>query len=986
MNNESPNATPASAATVSTTVSRVRVERRTDGDFADNPTPRLSWTVESAVPGWWQAGAEVRLDGGQAGERVARLETDESRFVAWPFDPLLPHARHTLEVRVTGADGAMSPWSDPVTVRSVFLADGEWVAPFVGLAVPPGTAAPGLLRTELDLGGEVARATLYASAHGVYQVEINGRDVDSAVLKPGWTAYQHRLVHEATDVTALLRPGANAVGVRLAGGWWTERYGFHGAAQPFYGEQPAVAVQLHVELTDGTTRVLTTGPEWRGAATGPVVTSGIYAGERIDARRAVDGWSVPGFDDSAWPAVQVDGGPEAVAVVPEPAIAEPVRRVDELTVQDVVTTPSGRTVLDFGQNLVGRLRVRVTGESGRVLTLRHAEVLEHRELGVRPLRHAAATDHLVLSGGDDVFEPEFTFHGFRYAEVDGWPGDLTLDVAREAITAVVISSDMRRTGWFECSDERVNRLHENVVWGMRGNFVSLPTDCPQRDERLGWTGDIQVFGPTASYLFDSDAFLASWLRDVAVEQADRGGICPIVVPMVLPFGEKPAAAWGDAATVVPTTLLERFADRRALAEQYPSMRSWADALLAVAGDRLLWEGMFQFGDWLDPDAPPDDPAGAKTDPDIVASAYLVRSLQLVTSAARELGDADGARTYGDLAERARQAWVREYTTPAGRVVSDAQTAYALAITFDLVDEATRAAMGDRLAWLVRRAGYRIGTGFVGTPIIQDALTETGHADVAARLLLQTGVPSWLYAVTMGATTVWERWDSMLPDGSINPGEMTSFNHYAFGAVADWLHRTVAGLAPDTAGYRRLRVAPVPIVGLDRAATRFETAYGTAEAGWAARDGQIVVHAVVPPNTSAVVVLPGTGVGDGAPEIEVGSGRHEWTVPDPRERAEPRAVTLGWTLGEIADDPEAYETVLAAVDGKPAGGSRGESDGESDGESGGEPGEEWDSTLRSLQEWTDQRTLEDEVVRLPPAVKARLQESLDELNSRRAVRV
>ncbi|WP_423461801.1 family 78 glycoside hydrolase catalytic domain [Promicromonospora sp. MS192] len=933
-----------------THVRELRVERRTDGAYADTPTPRLSWTVESDVPGWWQAGAEVRLDG----EHVARLDTDESHFVPWPFDALAPHARHTLEVRVTGTDGGTSPWSAPVALRSTFLADGEWTAPFVGLAEPPAPATPGLLRTELDLGGEVASATLYASAHGVYQVEINGQDVDDAVLKPGWTAYQHRLVHEATDVTALLRPGANAVGVRLAGGWWTESYGFHGEARPFYGEQPAVALQLHVVLTDGTTRVLTTGPDWRGAVAGPVTASGIYAGERIDARRALPGWSLPGFDDSAWSPVRTDDD----AVVPEPALAEPVRRVDELGVQDVITTPSGRTVLDFGQNLVGRLRVRVSGEAGQVITLRHAEVLEHGELGVRPLRHAEATDRLVLSGGQDVFEPEFTFHGFRYAEVDGWPGRLDPATAREAVTAVVISSDMRRTGWFECSDERVNRLHENVVWGMRGNFVSLPTDCPQRDERLGWTGDIQVFGPTASYLYDSDAFLASWLRDVAAEQAARDGVCPIVVPFVLPFGSQPAAAWGDAATVVPTTLLERFADRRALAEQYPSMRAWADVLVGLSGERLLWEGMFQFGDWLDPDAPPDDPAGAKTDPDIVASAYVVRSLQLVTAAAHELGDTAAAARYADLTERARQAWVREYTTPSGRVVSDAQTAYALAIAFDLVDDATRAVMGDRLAWLVRRAGYRIGTGFVGTPIVQDALTSTGHTDVAARLLLQTGVPSWLYAVTMGATTVWERWDSMLPDGSINPGEMTSFNHYAFGAVADWLHRTVAGLAPGTHGYRRLRVAPVPIAGLDHAATRFESPYGTAEAGWTARDGQVVVRAVVPPNTRAEVLLPG---GD---RLEVGAGRHEWTVADPRTRPAPAPVTLGSTLGEVADDAEAYALVQATVE---------------------ELAGRRTSALRSLREWTDQRTLEEELTRLAPAARERVGAALEVLSSRRGSR-
>ncbi|MFC7403491.1 alpha-L-rhamnosidase [Georgenia alba] len=850
-------------------VTAVRVERRRDGAFADTPTPRLSWTVGSDVPGWRQAGAEVRLDGSE----VARLETDESVFVDWPFDPLAPRARHRLEVRVTGQDGAASPWSEPVELRSTFLGDGEWQAAFVTLAEPDGEACPGLVRTEIDLDRPLASATLYATAQGVYQVAINGRDVDDAVLKPGWTSYQYRLAHEATDVTGLLREGRNAVGIRFAGGWFTEKFGFHGHARRVYGEdQPAVAAQLHLRYADGTSQVVTTGPDWRGAAAGPVVSSGIYDGERIDARRAATGWSEPGYDDAGWPAVTT----RDVDVLPVPALAEPVRRTGELPVREVLTTPSGRTVLDFGQNLVGRVRVRVSGPAGHVVTLRHAEVLEHGELGTRPLRHARATDELVLSGGEDVLEPEFTFHGFRYVEVDGWPREFDGRRDAAAFTAVVVGSDMHRTGWFECSEPLVNRLHENVVWGMRGNFLSIPTDCPQRDERLGWTGDIQVFSPTASTLFDADAFLAGWLKDVEAEQAASGGSLGFVVPQVLPDGDRPAAAWGDAATVVPTVLYERFGDRRALAEQYPSMRAWVDVVAERAGDNLLWEGDFQFGDWLDPDSPPDAPGEAKVAKEIVATAHLVRSARLVARAAEELGHAADAQRYGDLAERARQAWLTAYVTRDGRITSDAQTAYAMALAYELVDAAERQAMGDRLAELVREAGDRIGTGFVGTPIIADALTDTGHADVAGRLLLQTGVPSWLYAVTMGATTVWERWDSMLPDGTINPGQMTSFNHYAFGAVADWMYRRLAGLAPAAPGYRRLRIAPVPIAGMDHATARLETPYGPAEAGWRAEDGQVRVRAVVPAGASALVELPG------GETHEVGSGEHEWAVRDPRD--------------------------------------------------------------------------------------------------------
>ncbi|GAA2135439.1 family 78 glycoside hydrolase catalytic domain [Glycomyces algeriensis] len=849
----------------------LRAEYRTDAPFVGTSRPRLSWKTATTATNWTQASAEIEWRRGDTTE-TARVEDAESVFVAWPFAPLRARERGALRVRVRGADGAASDWSAPLEIRAGFLAEGEWRARFVS-APGAGPAQPVLLRREFAVREELRAATLYSTARGLFQVEIGGTAVDDERFKPGWTAYRQRLVHETDDVTALLAPGPNAIGAVLAGGWYTERFGFHGDAEPFYGTHPAFAAQLVLEYEDGATELVATGDDgWRATTEGPLTASGIYAGESYDARRAMPGWSSPGFDDGTWLDAETD---TAAAIVPVPRTAPPVRATQELPVAEVITTPSGRTVLDFGQNLVGHLRLRVSGRAGDTVVLRHAEVLEHGELGVRPLRHAAATDRYTLAGNAiETWEPVFTFHGFRYAEVDNWPG--TFDPAD--VTAVVVHSDMDRTGWFESSHEQLNRLHENVVWGMRGNFLSIPTDCPQRDERLGWTGDIQVFAPTASYLFDADGFLASWLEDLALEQEANGGVT-FIVPNVLEWAKTPAAAWADAATVVPTVLFERYGDRAVLQRQYPSMRGWVDQVAALAGERRLWEGDFQFGDWLDPNAPPHDPFQARTEHDLVASAYLFRSSRLVAEAARLLGlDGDAAR-YEAYAREVRAAWLREYVTPAGRIVSDTQTAYALAIMFGLsADPELIGRFGARLAALVERAGHRIGTGFVGTPLIQDALVRTGHADTAEALLMQTGVPSWLYPVTMGATTVWERWDSMLEDGTINPGEMTSFNHYAFGAIADWLHRTAAGLAPLEPGYRRLLVAPVPLAGLDWAAAAHETPYGRAAVRWEAADGGLVVRATVPPNTSARVVLP-----DRAPE-EVGSGEHAWTIADPRAGA------------------------------------------------------------------------------------------------------
>ncbi|MFT3797457.1 family 78 glycoside hydrolase catalytic domain [Microbacterium sp.] len=878
---------------------RITAEAPHGSDVVAMPAPRLTWRTETDARDWRQASAELELTRGGAVE-THRVDGRESNQVAWPFAPLAPREEVAVRVRVTGADGVSGAWSVPARIVAGFLGEGEWVAQPIGLSSPAAPAQPAYLRTEFDIDAPVARATLYATAVGAYQVAVNGADVDDQVMKPGWTPYAQRTIHETTDVAPLLVPGRNAIGVRLAGAWATEEFGFRDSAHRHYGDQPRFAAQLLIEYADGRSALLATDATWL-ASTGPMLSSGLYAGEEFDARlRPVDNagrtFSDTGFDAAGWMPVAVH---EPIAT-PEARTSPFVRRIEELPVREVITTPDGRTVVDFGQNIVGRLRIRVSGPAGTEIILRHAEVLEHGELGTRPLRAAAATDRYILAGaGEEEWEPEFTFHGFRYAEVSGWPGDF----APSAVTAVVIHSDMERTGWFETSDPLVQQLHDNVVWGLRGNFLYLPTDCPQRDERLGWTGDIQVFAPTASFLYDVRGFLDSWLRDLAIEQVD--GIVPFVVPNVLGPGQ-PAAAWGDAATVVPWVLHERYADSATLARQYESMRAWTDALVALAGPRRLWEGMFQFGDWLDPDAPPEQPAAAKTDPDIVASAYLFRSADAVARAAELLGHDADARTYREIAEQVRQAFLAEYLTPSGRMVSDAQTAYAMAIVFDIAPAGQHAALGARLAELTRRSGYRIGTGFVGTPIIQDALSRTGHLETARRLLTQTECPSWLYPVTMGATTVWERWDSMLPDGSINPGEMTSFNHYALGAVADWLHRVVAGLAPGAAGYESIRIQPHPLAGFDCASAEHETPYGRARSGWSRTGGTIRVEATIPPNTTASVVLP-----DGR-ALEVGSGGHVWEVADAPPPA-PAPVGLESSLAAVIDDPEAYAAIAAVLE-------------------------------------------------------------------------
>ncbi|MGM7698058.1 family 78 glycoside hydrolase catalytic domain [Microbacterium sp. A84] len=866
-------------------IESVSAERRRDTPFVATDRPRLSWIVDSAPSGWKQARAQVRLDGAQ----VAHLEGDDHVFVTWPFAPLQDDAPHTIELRVVGANDQASDWSAPLVVRLAQVA--EWKAPFIGLATPTRPAHPVLLSRTIDVAEGLVSAVMHVSALGIAAVTIDDTSIDDSVLGPGWTSYDSRVLHDTMDVLPLLSPGSHDLRVALTGGWYTEEYGFGPQGTRVYGEQPAVAAELHLRWADGRRQVIGTDASWHATGTWQVVDSGIYAGETVDLRRD-----------------PVDHAPAVIIETPLVPIArgfEPVRRIETIAPVSIERTSADTYRLDFGQNLVGNLRLSVNGPEGTEITVRHAEVLENGELATRPLRRASATDRYILDGGGHrVLEPMGTFHGFRFAEISGWPGELD----PRAIVAVVIHTDMRRTAWFDSSAPLLNRLHENVVWSMRGNFLSVPSDCPQRDERMGWTGDAQVFAPTAATLFDCDGFLSNWLEDLAFEQSKRDGIVPFVVPDVLRFPVAPTAAWGDAATVIPTVLADRFGDEAVLVRQFDSMRAWVDSILPLLDADGLWANHNQLGDWLDPLAPPDAPSLAQTPGDIVATAYLFRSADLVARTAARVGRPEFIARYAAIAERTRQAFLAAYVTPLGRMTADAPTAYALALVFGIsTDPRQRRALGDRLAHVSRRTAFHIATGFVGTPLVLDALVDTGHVETAGRLLLQTGYPSWLYPVTMGATTVWERWDSMLPDGSVNPGEMTSFNHYAFGAVVDWLHRRVAGVTPIERAYRRIRFAPTLVDGLEHAATTIDTPSGRVIGGWERSGKTIALRLTVPVHSTAEVVLP-----DGT-AVEVGHGTHSWTVPAPTGRSELPLPSLESTFREIADDADALATVLATLE-------------------------------------------------------------------------
>ncbi len=895
----------ATESSVSFAAQDLRFEHRLANDALGigDSRPRISWRVSGAPAGFVQKKYQLEFysqkpENLETPSQSFEVDSSESVLVPWPSEkPLQSREGRFVRVRVWGEEASKpSSWSELAYVEAGLLSRNDWECQRISASWDQDTSVPRpeeLYRKEFATKSvrKVSKARLYITAQGIYEAEINGKRVGDQFLAPGWSAYDERLHYQVYDVLEYLSPAKaeNCIGIRVAEGWFCGRIGFEGGGRNLWGDRTAVMAQLELVYDDGSSQVVKTDDSWE-VASGPTRLAEIYHGEKYDATLEVPGWSVVGSGQenksSVWSAAAVlsplPAKPELLAMS-----GSPIRRLLILKPQELITTPKGKKVLDFGQNLVGYTRIKnVTGPRGDRIKLFHAEVMEKGELGRRPLRQADAMDEYKLKGlpEGESWEPRFTFHGFRYLQVEGLPPDADLLATFEA---VVCWTEMEPTGDFSCSDKRLNKLHENVIWGMRGNFVGLPTDCPQRDERLGWTGDIALFAPTACFLYDCAGMLRTWLGDLTVSQNHLGGVPPLVVPNVLLYIKSffpkiaPFAIWADVTILLPWAIYQSTADIAILDAQYSSMESWLKACPRdTKGGRRLYEtSIFQLGDWLDPDAPPNKPQNAKTDSQLVANAFLIHSLDIISKISSILGKEQEAKQYADEAKLVRKEFCDEYMAPNGRLMSDSQTGYALGICFDLFPTASKKVQaGERLAYIVRRNQFRIGTGFAGTPFICEALVLTGHAQIAYRMLTEDKCPSWLYPVSMGATTMWERWDSMLPDGSINPGDMTSFNHYALGAVATFMHERLAGLRCIEPGWKKARVEPILGGDFTEATVSHVTPFGKVGCSWKIEDNHFNMTVQVPPNTSMEVVLPSPGVKGAEGEVRtVTSGIHSFSI-------------------------------------------------------------------------------------------------------------
>jgi alpha-L-rhamnosidase len=635
----------------------------------------------------------------------------------------------------------------------------------------------------------------------------------------------------------------------LGNGWYAGYLGWSDQRH-VYGDQLALSLELCMEYEDGSKQVIVTDDSWRTTGS-PILMSEIYHGETYDARLELPGWSAAGYNDDAWQAVKLIAQSNDVLIMQE---NDPVRKVEELKPIALITTPRGETVLDMGQNMVGWLRFTVQGEAGREVSVHHAEVLDQEgNFYTDNLRSAKQEIRYVLKGGGkETYEPYFTFQGFRYVRLTGFANEISLD----DFTGVVLYTDMTATGSFECSDPMVNQLQHNIEWGLKGNFLDVPTDCPQRDERLGWTGDAQMFVRTAAYLRNVAPFFTKWGRDLAADQTSDGGV-PFVIPQVLAPNSHSSSAWGDAAIICPWTIYLVYGDKRILEEQYASMQAWVNYIRKQGDNEYLWNTGFHFGDWLGLDAKPDTYVGA-TDKDYIASAFYAYCVGLMKKIAEILGRDADARDYEEWHERIIEAFSAEFITPSGRLSVPTQTAQLLALMFGLVDGVAKERSVSKLIALLEESKFHLTTGFVGTPYMNLVLSENGHSDAAYKLLFQQDYPSWLYPITKGATTIWEHWDGIKPDGSFWSKDMNSFNHYAYGAIGDWLYRYVAGIDTDErlAGYKHHYVKPQPGEGLTWADARLETMYGEVRSAWRKlEDGGMTLTVHVPANTTAEILLP-----------------------------------------------------------------------------------------------------------------------------------
>jgi hypothetical protein len=814
------------------------------------------------------------------------------------------------DLTVTSANGQVLVDSDfrandrTFTAGSV-TADGLRVAGNSEAWLATGQDVP-LLRKEFTLEDKpVASARVYATAQGLYELDLNGAKVGDEELAPGVTDYHKRIDYQTYDVTRQLHGGVNAIGAELANGWYAGRVAMFG--DKVWGDHTALIAQLRVTYADGTTQTIGTDDTWRTTA-GPITSADLLDGESVDGRRAaaLAGWSKPGFDASSWKAVSVS--PSATSLL-EPQSDQPVRVTQELAAHRIASPTAGTYIYDLGQNMVGKSRITLTGKPGETVRIRYAEVLnKDGSVYTDNLRSAKATDYYTFAtDGPETFEPTFTFHGFRYIEITG----VDQAPADSDVTGVVMGTDGDLTNRFQTSSALVNQLNSNITWGQRGNFLSIPTDTPARDERMGWTGDIDVFSRTAVYNMDSQAFLGKWLQDLRDTQ-NADGAFPGVAPTIPNRfdGGYGSAGWADAGVHVPWAVWQAYGDTQVIRDNYDAMKRYVDYLDRDSTNHIRSAGGYL--DWLNLDD--------NTSADVLDTAFVARSTRELAEMAAAIGrDADAA-AYRNRFEAIRKAYQDAFIAPDGTVKSDSQTAYILTINDGLVPADREQQLADKFVKTIQRRDWHLSTGFLGVDGLLPALTAIGRTDVAYRLLQNTDYPSWGYEIANGATTVWERWNSIMPDGSFGDVGMNSFNHYAYGAVGEWMYRTLAGVSALEPGYRRILVAPQPGAGIDWASMKHETPYGTVASAWKRTDDGISLDVTVPGNTTAEVHVPAssrwavteggrpaedaTGVKylrmeDGAAVFAVGSGDYEFGIDT--------------VLGDIGTASDSVAALRSAVD-------------------------------------------------------------------------
>jgi len=866
-------------------------------EYLDNPigigetNPRFGWMLESDERNVIQETYHLQVDTNEDFTHpiwdTEVVKSSQSAHIEYQGPKLQSSTRYFFRVKITDNHGNESPWSETAFFETGLLDNSEWEAKFISPeGEDEGDSSKGkLLRKEFHLDGEVAFARVYATALGMYELYINGKRVGDGLLTPGWTDYRKRLQYQTYDVTEMLNNGANAIGAVLGAGWYKGDLAWEGNRN-VYGKRTALLLQMLIRYTDGREEIIISDNTWK-TSDGPILYSELYHGETYDARKERKGWDKPGFDDSHWKEAAIVDQDMSI-VVPQDGVF--VTRQETLKPISIFRTPKDELVIDFGQNMVGWVRFKVKGKAGDRVVLKHAEVLDAEgNFYTENLRSAKARIEYILKGeGVETFEPHFTFQGFRYVKVEEYPGEVDL----ENFEGIVIHSDMERTGDFSCSNQLVNKLHRNILWGLKGNFVDIPTDCPQRDERLGWTGDAQVFMKAACYLMGVGPFFKKWFRDIIAGQLENGGI-PYVIPDVLtgPEGNHSATGWGDAAVICPWTLYQTYGDKRILEEQYDSMKAWIEYIRSQAQDGVLWNTGFHFGDWVALDAKEGSYFGA-TPNDLVATAYYAYSTDIVAKIAKILGKENDAEEYSQLHRAIVEAYRNEFFTPNGRLAAPTQTAHILSLAFGLVPEEHRQRTIEGLVKLLEENDGHLTTGFLGTPFFCHVLSQNGRLKEAYDLLLKEDYPSWLYQVKMGATTIWEHWDGIKPDGSMWSPDMNSFNHYAYGAIADWLYGVVAGLDtdPDMPGFKRILMRPQPGGGLTYAQAEYKSIYGKAAIKWAIEGDKMIVDIEIPHNTTAYLVLPGADPeaieGDdiaftacyGGSEAELGSGVYRFVYP------------------------------------------------------------------------------------------------------------